>query len=281
MTISLGEALTQSLLNSLSDIADSAAAIASIVAGRAGKPIHSRDFDNIPSSAIERVANDFCSRRWITPAVAGWRVTARDEWHAMPEGVPDFLHGAAAMRRLLDSGRWAIAAVTMPQPPSALANALPSTGMAHAGLVSTQDAMCRVADSAMESLTVMTPFLNVDGLGIALQLFERSPARRKLLIVRPTSATRTILASVRDRMTAADVVARGYLLPALRGDGYETFHAKVVLADSTSAYVGSANMLSYAQASAELGVVVQGAEARIIASFVRAAEAVSTMVDLR
>lgn len=63
------------------------------------------------------------------------------------------------------------------------------------------------------------------------------------------------------------------LLPT--ADGYETFHAKVVLADDRLAYVGSANLLAQLHHLMELGSVLQGRAARVVASVVRAVEAVS------
>jgi phosphatidylserine/phosphatidylglycerophosphate/cardiolipin synthase-like enzyme len=45
--------------------------------------------------------------------------------------------------------------------------------------------------------------------------------------------------------------------------GYETFHAKVLLADDDEAYVGSANMTKWSfEQSLELGVLVRGRAAR-------------------
>jgi hypothetical protein len=57
--------------------------------------------------------------------------------------------------------------------------------------------------------------------------------------------------------------------------GYETSHAKVVLADNNLAYVGSANLLMQLHHSMELGNVIRGNAARVVASVVRAVEAVS------
>lgn len=198
----------------------------------------------------------------------------------MPEGVPAFLQGASAMHLVMETETQAVAAVTMPRPPSALAAALLSTGMAHTNLVPTTDAMNRVADDAVDRLTVMTPFVNEEGLNYTINLFQRSQAMQRCLIIRPTQAAKTCLKAARGKINEALIDIRGYLLPSISGDGYETFHAKIVLADSDVAYVGSANMLSYARASAELGVIVRGREARTIASVIRAAEAISSRVEI-
>src|SRR5262245_9632855 len=47
-------------------------------------------------------------------------------------------------------------------------------------------------------------------------------------------------------------------------DGYETFHAKILVADDTRAYVGSATFLRFRKNSLELGVMVKGHTARTI-----------------
>ena len=81
------------------------------------------------------------------------------------------------------------------------------------------------------------------------------------------------------RMTAARVKVLDYLVDA--GDGYETFHAKVVIADGDLAYVGSANLTRYARHSMELGVLVQGRAARAVSALVRSVERISRPVVLR
>ena len=58
--------------------------------------------------------------------------------------------------------------------------------------------------------------------------------------------------------------------------GNETFHAKVVLADNVSAYVGSSNMNQWSfEYSLELGLYVRGRAAARIATLLRAVRDVS------
>ena len=133
--------------------------------------------------------------------------------------------------------------------------------------------MARVAAAASARLTVMTPFLNKGGLDFAIGLFERSVAVTKTLVVRGTGYTRATLLPERDRLQSLRVNILDCLLRT--ADSYETFHAKVVLADDRLAYVGSANLLTQLHHSLELGNVVQGRAARVVASVVRAVEAAS------
>jgi phosphatidylserine/phosphatidylglycerophosphate/cardiolipin synthase-like enzyme len=64
-----------------------------------------------------------------------------------------------------------------------------------------------------------------------------------------------------------------YTLP-VQG-GFETFHAKILLADDHLAYVGSANMTAFARHSMELGILTDGRAARVVASIVRAVETIA------
>jgi hypothetical protein len=234
--------------------------------------VDERSLPGIPRSALLRAAADFVRRGWLMRDGNAWRVAPG----GMPEALPAFLEGAAAVQAMLTDTGTATAAVTMPVAPSAISTALLATGLTHAGLRTTSQAMERVADAATASLTVMTPFLNTDGLAFATALFERTRADARRLVIRRSPAARTALASGWPALISLGVSVLNYLLPA--GDGYETFHAKVVLADGCVAYVGSANLLLHLRRSMELGIVVDGRAARVVASVVRAAEAVSIPV---
>lgn len=59
-------------------------------------------------------------------------------------------------------------------------------------------------------------------------------------------------------------------------DGFETFHAKVALVDSEFAYVGSANMTVFASSSMDLGFLVAGRSARVVANVLRAVTKIAT-----
>jgi hypothetical protein len=64
------------------------------------------------------------------------------------------------------------------------------------------------------------------------------------------------------------------------GDGFETFHAKVALADNELAYVGSANMTVFARPSMDLGFLVEGRSARVISNVLRAVVKISAPIRL-
>jgi hypothetical protein len=119
------------------------------------------------AGSLERVTDDFVERGWLSRSNEAWRVGPIQ----MPPGLPSFLEGAAAMRATMpDDGR-ATVVVTMPTAPSAIRPTLAGTGLAHAALVATEEIFERVAGFAVTSLTIMTPFLNDDGLIVVLTSF--------------------------------------------------------------------------------------------------------------
>lgn len=181
------------------------------------------------------------------------------------------------MRALVPDDGHATAVVTMPTAPSAIGPALAGTGLAHAALVSTEEALQRVADAAVNRLTIMTPFLNLDGLIVVVGLFRRTRASQKRLVVRRAGGARAAVRQSWDEIAELGVEVQDYTLPA--SGGYETFHAKVALADQDLAYVGSANMTIFARHSMELGILVDGRAARVIANVVRGIERISVPIN--
>jgi phosphatidylserine/phosphatidylglycerophosphate/cardiolipin synthase-like enzyme len=271
----IGADLARSLVIGLGADCPTAAALARVMAGRHGTTIDVYNLADWPTSAVQRVITDFVARDWLRRLDAGWLVGPSQ----IPPGLAPFLEGAAAMRAIMpDDGR-ATAVVTMPPAPSAIGAALPTTGVAHAALVTTQETFERLAEAATNSFTIMTPFLNDEGLVIALDLFCRTRARRKHLIVRRSGVARAAVDRRWNDLSNLGVIILNYALPAV--GGYETFHAKVLLADQDLAYVGSANMTAFARHSMELGILADGRAARVVASIVRSVERIATRVDAR
>jgi hypothetical protein len=270
----LGTSLSRSLIVSLAADCGTAAELARLVAERPGGTIDANSITFASRSALARVAADFVRRNWLTIIPTGWRIGPL----AIPQGVVSFLEGAAAMRANDPDRETSIAVVTMPPPPSAIAAALPQTGLAHTSLVSTRDALESVAEKSIDSFTVMTPFLNQEGLGFVTELFKLTLAPTKHLIVRQMGeAKRTVVENASD-LAAIGILAFDYTMDAV--GGFETFHAKVALADSELAYVGSANMTMFARHSMELGVLVDGRAARVVANVVRAVTKVAHPIPL-
>jgi phosphatidylserine/phosphatidylglycerophosphate/cardiolipin synthase-like enzyme len=227
------------------------------------------------AGAIRRVANDFVARGWLSRSDVGWSIGPGHP----PLELASFLEGAAAMRAARPDDGTATAVVTMPQSPSAIGLALAATGLAHAVIVPTKQAFERLADTAANSFTIMTPFLNDDGLVIALDLFRRTPASRRCLIARRSGAARASVDRAGNELSTLGVDVLDYTLHA--EGGYETFHAKVLLADQDLVYVGSANMTAFARHSMELGILTDGRAARVVASIVRGVERIATRLQSR
>ncbi|WP_375577271.1 phospholipase D-like domain-containing protein [Paracidovorax oryzae] len=82
-------------------------------------------------------------------------------------------------------------------------------------------------------------------------------------------------------MAALNVSVLSFRLEREGLAGNETSHAKVVLADGHTAYVGSLNMNRWSlEYSLEVGVCVTGRSAALIANVVDAAERVSVRMQL-
>jgi hypothetical protein len=240
------------------------------MAGRQGHAIDVHNLADWPAAAIQRATSDFVTRGWLSRTGTGWQIGPGQ----MPSGLASFLDGAAAMRAIMPDEGMATTVVTMPPWPSANGAALPTTGLAYAALVPTKDTFEKLADAAASSFTIMTPFLNDEGLIIALDLFRRTPARQRHLIIRRSGSARAAVDRGWAQIRQLNVDVLNYTLPV--DGGYETFHAKVLLADQDLAYVGSANMTAFARHSMELGILTDGRAARVVASIVRGVERIAT-----
>lgn len=162
--------------------------------------------------------------------------------------------------------------LTKPTRPSELERALREAGFEQIGLVATGEMFPAMASGAATHFTVMTPFLDIAGAELLSQMFNRcKPAVERRLILRSTpNGLPDGFAAISERLRQLGVRLFDYRLER-DGGGFETFHAKVVLADRDWAYVGSTNLnqwsISY---SMELGVSLRGRAAGRIARVVDA-----------
>jgi hypothetical protein len=273
--------LARSLVENLGVECAVAAKAAAFLRDRPGQVIEEREFQAAGVSASElggllRALRDFERRGWCRREGAGWRAIK----DVPPPAVPALLQGAGAMRRSMGPEVRAEAVVTMPSGPSRLAEELPKLGIAHVGMAATSEAFLRLARSAQRTLTVASPFLNDEGVSWALALFAETPAVNRHLIVRARQATRDVLFLRHSEFHSLGVRVFDYAVPSPDGEGFETFHAKVVLADDATAYVGSANMLVHGRQPLELGIMLQGGPVPEIAAVVRAIRQVAQPIAL-
>jgi phosphatidylserine/phosphatidylglycerophosphate/cardiolipin synthase-like enzyme len=204
-----------------------------------------------------------------------WRPVSRP-LHA--ELAPLFV-GAALYRAEVHSDHDKVqVVVTKPPSPSRFTKEL-QAATGDWGLVDTREALPGIAESARTRFCVMTPYVDEIGAPILLNLFARVPKGvRRVLISRADSGD---LLPPGLRGVAGDLAALAVSVLSFRVEregtgGNETSHAKVVLADDHTAYVGSLNMNRWSlEYSLEVGVCVAGRSAALIANVIDAAERVS------
>lgn len=155
--------------------------------------------------------------------------------------------------------------MTHPKRSTRLWQQLESMGARGASIVDTDSCFHSIALNARRRLVVASPFIDAHGAQFLGDLFSRtSPDVERILVTRVTDE---IL-----RYFSAETPTAAQLLDYRnQGDnnGYETFHAKVLLADQQSCYIGSAN-LNWAslRQTVELGVWLEGTAVQDVASIV-------------
>lgn len=151
-------------------------------------------------------------------------------------------------------------------------------------LFQTTDAFLNLAAEATAQLTVLVPFIDDHGADFLLTLFSNCrPGVRRTLICRPLAENHCgqALRRRRDEFLMQNLEVFEYALPSALPSRRETFHAKAVIADDTSYYVGSSNFMGSAlERSLECGVIVSGYSARELAQVISALRRVATPVSL-
>jgi phosphatidylserine/phosphatidylglycerophosphate/cardiolipin synthase-like enzyme len=147
-------------------------------------------------------------------------------------------------------------------------------------LFHTRDAFLNLAHAARSEMTVLTPFIDDEGCGFLIDLFSAcKPDVRKQMICRPLAEAQcgTAFRKRKEDFRRLAVAVYEYALPSALPSGRETFHAKVVLVDDSSFYVGSSNFMGSAlERSLECGVIVQGQSAKELHNVVQALKAIAT-----
>ena len=149
--------------------------------------------------------------------------------------------------------------VTMPPEPSRLADALrKDIASEFTALTSTNDAFRHLAIRAVDRFVILVPFIDEVGAEWASELFELTSAHQRILILRDLYQLKNCgAAGIRLRRASTRIVDYGGSRHPTGND--ETFHAKIILADGTAAYVGSANLLRRSRhTNLECGMLVEG-----------------------
>lgn len=179
------------------------------------------------------------------------------------------LRGAVLQREIdsavIDADRPDVV-LTRPKSPSRLDRAISIEPALQIHIENTEDAFASLAASAETSLTIMTPFLDAAGSDWALSLFKvTKPGVKKELVLRFLNEPRSDLfpeglSIIADELYRMGVYVYDFAVPRPGASKfYETFHAKVIVADGIRAYVGSANLNRHSrETSMELGLLVSG-----------------------
>ena len=150
-------------------------------------------------------------------------------------------------------------------------------------LFQTTDALINLARSAQRELIVLIPFMDDEGADFLVELFRMSkPIVQRVLILRPVNEEACGPAFWKRRLDFLHlaVAVYEYARPSRLPSGRETFHAKIVLADDVSCYIGSSNLMGAAlERSLECGVLVTGKTAEYCAKLLDAVRAVSNAVE--
>lgn len=161
--------------------------------------------------------------------------------------------------------------LTPPGKPSQLGEALRMGGRVEADLEHTEAILRHLAGQATSRFVVLSPFIDSDGMDNLIAMFKATNGNvRRVLITRcPDGVMPPPLEAASPTLTALGVAVHNYWLP--RQSGYETFHAKVILADDRMAYIGSANMTHASlSVSMELGALLKGNSVKTLVSVVDA-----------
>ena len=219
-----------------------------------------------------RALNVLSAQGWCNLNEGRWQATSN-----MPSELPSFLEGAAAMGDLKGSQARADPIITMPKVGSRLATALRESGPSYVQFTETQEMFRKMAEEALKSITVMTPFVNPQGLEWIYELMDLTRAPEKTLILRIGDNDPPLDLSRLEKLKSLGVKAYNYWL-SHGNQIYETFHAKLFMIDEIKAYVGSANFLIYDRQSMELGMAVEGKPLQPIIVLVNAIKSIAKPV---
>ncbi len=166
--------------------------------------------------------------------------------------------------------------LTKPPRPSVLEQKLASLGWRTTDLEPTEHAFHGLVRAAQRRVVVMTPFFDGTGAVWLRELLSYvTPGVERVLVLRSLEdSSRKDYPVGFDLLSPwlkqEDVRVFNYSIPRAVG-GRETFHAKAVLCDRASAYLGSSNVNAASlEHSMEMGVVLNGRAAAGVAEVVDA-----------
>lgn len=174
--------------------------------------------------------------------------------------------------------------LTKPAKPSQLEKKLSDKGWKTFEIEPTMHAFHGMANATIKRLVIMTPFFDKTGAEWVKEIFSMTKEGvQRILILRSLEHNKDwndypsgydlISGWLKDHQVAV----YNYSVKKAEGGGRETFHAKVVLADSRIAYIGSSNMTAASSYSMEMGVKITGRSAADVAVIVESVISVATL----
>lgn len=161
--------------------------------------------------------------------------------------------------------------LTPPGKRSQLGEALRMRGRVEGDLEHTEAILRHLAAQATTRFAVLSPFIDSWGMDSLVAMFRATKGGvTRVLVTRcQEGVVPPPLQLAFPTLNSLGVGVHNYWLP--RQGGYETFHAKVILADDRMAYIGSANMTQASlSVSMELGALLEGTSAKTLVSVVEA-----------
>lgn len=169
--------------------------------------------------------------------------------------------------------------LTPPEKPSMLENVLITRGYVGSMVHHTDAIFKHIAGQAKNRFIVMMPFIDDSGMTNLISSWESTKNEvEKILITRHTASNpNSAISDNQAKLNSIGVKIYSYWLQKV--GKYETFHAKVMLADSDFAYVGSANATKASlDRSMELGVMLKGKGAKTVSEIVDAVLQISAHI---
>ena len=161
--------------------------------------------------------------------------------------------------------------LTPPERPSRLESTLLSRGYVESMVDHTDATFMHIASLASYRFVVMVPFIDETGLINLIKAWESTKDDVECILITRHSETNSIKAILKNKVKLDTVGVKVFSYWLKKGARYETFHAKVLLADHDIAYVGSANATKASfEISMELGVMLKGKGAKTVSEIVDA-----------
>jgi phosphatidylserine/phosphatidylglycerophosphate/cardiolipin synthase-like enzyme len=230
--------------------------------------------ENLPTQRLQPLLAALCASGLVSAGADGFVLVVDGEEALRHAAV---LRGVAyAQFRHREANQVEIT-LSPPAHPSRLMEMLPKQGFSWARLYDTKDSLIELASHAQQRFTIVSPFLDSEGLEWIGHLFEasaREPVERTLIVRGRDEKELQVLKAHQLQLAAWGAKILTYAIshdPGLRESTLETFHAKILLADTDKAYIGSANMNRWSRDfSMECGVIICGPCVKPVATLVDA-----------